>query len=83
MEILKVISVGVEGKKFSKRRRHDVVVLDEIIAKKRFLSPIKRIPRIMILKTNEIYVFLQLLSALTTALLNGGCVPGVSSGFHY
>ena len=53
MEILKVISVGVEGKKFSKRRRNDVVVLDEIIAKKRFLSPIKRIPRIMILKTTD------------------------------
>ena len=53
MEILKVISVGVEGKKFSKRRRNDVVVLDEIIAKKRFLSPIKRIPRIVILKTND------------------------------
>ena len=27
MEILKVISVGVEGKKFSKRRQHDAVVL--------------------------------------------------------
>ena len=32
---------------------HKPAVLDEDIAKKRFLSPIKRIPRIMILKTND------------------------------